>query len=331
MRERFGAERRRGRSVAVMETRFKVVFLIVVLLFAAMPIIAILRGTTTTPFEENDPSSHASAKSEDLPEAVEPPLNEEMVLIPAGVFLRGTDVGGLDEGPPREIFLDAFQIDRYEVTNSQYGQFASATGHRKAGPPSRYAKNVSKMRGPNQPAIYVSWDDAVAYCQWKGRRLPTEAEWEKAMRGQDGRLWPWGNTEQADGANWARVNDGFEASAPAGSFKADMSPYGVMDGAGNVMEWVQDWYAEGYFKEAPDRNPPSPEYGVYRTMRGGAYTTTGGDLRLTSRSKMVPDFRDETIGFRCAMSGENSEGETANRNEKATENQSSRESETRPK
>ncbi len=315
----------------MLETRFKVVFLIVVLLFAAMPIIAILRGTTTTPFEENDPGSQASVQPGDVPAATEMPLDEGMVLIPAGIFLRGTDAGGLDEGPPREIFLDAFQIDRYEVTNSQYGQFAAATGHRKAGPPSRYAKNVSKMRGPNQPAIYVSWDDAVAYCQWKGRRLPTEAEWEKAMRGADGRLWPWGNTEQPDGANWARVNDGFEASAPAGSFKADMSPYGVMDGAGNVMEWVQDWYAERSYKELSDRNPPSPEYGVYRTMRGGAYTTTGGDLRLTSRSKMVPDFRDETIGFRCAMSVENGGNEAVNHSEKSIENQSSRESETRPK
>ncbi len=136
----------------MLETRFKVVFLIVVLLFAAMPIIAILRGTTTTPFEEADPGSQVSVQPGDVPAATEAPIDEEMILIPAGTFLRGTDAGGLDEGPPREIFLDAFQIDRYEVTNSQYGQFAAATGHRKAGPPSRYAKNVSKMRGPNQPA-----------------------------------------------------------------------------------------------------------------------------------------------------------------------------------
>lgn len=315
----------------MLETRFKVVFLIVVLLFAAMPIIAILRGTTTTPFEEKDFAPQSSVQSGDVPAVAEVPLDEELVLIPAGSFLRGTDVGGLDERPPREIFLDAFQIDRYEVTNSQYSQFAAATGHRKAGPPSRYAKNVSKMRGPNQPAIYVSWDDAVAYCHWKGRRLPTEAEWEKAMRGTDGRLWPWGNEELPDGANWARVNDGFEASAPAGAFKEDRSPYGVMDGAGNVMEWVQDWYSEGYYKEAPEKNPPSPEYGVYRTLRGGGYTTTGGDLRLTSRSKMVPDFRDETIGFRCAVSGEKGANEAAVHGEKVIENQSSRELETRPK
>jgi formylglycine-generating enzyme required for sulfatase activity len=131
----------------MLETRFKVVFLIVVLLFAAMPIIAILRGTTTTPFEETELGAQVSVLPGDMPAVTETPLDEEMVLIPAGIFLRGTDAGGLDEGPPREIFLDAFRIDRYEVTNSQYGQFAAATGHRKAGPPSRYAKNVSKMRG----------------------------------------------------------------------------------------------------------------------------------------------------------------------------------------
>lgn len=314
----------------MLETKFKVAFLLVVLAFATLPIIAILRGTTSTPFEESTSEPQDPAQSGPLPAASEVPVNEEMILISAGPFLRGTDVGGFDERPQREIFLDAFRIDRYEVTNYRYAQFASATGHRKAGPPSRYAKHVGKMRGPNQPAVYVSWDDAEAFCRWKGKRLPTEAEWEKAMRGTDGRLWPWGNSEQPHNANWARVNDGYEAAAPVGTFRSDVSPYGVMDGAGNVMEWVEDWYSEGYYKESPEKNPLSPDHGVYRVLRGGGYTTTGGDLRVTSRSKMVPDFRDETIGFRCAMTVKtDAEGRSA-QGEKVIENQSSRESETRP-
>ena len=286
----------------MLETKFKVAFLLVVLAFAALPIMGILRGTVMTPYEEAPPGDEA-AVSELEPPTNEEPVPDEMVTVPAGPFVRGTTSGGFDEQPQRTIYLDTFSIDRYEVTNHQYQQFVLATGHRKAGPPSRYAKSISKMRAPNQPVVYVSWDDANAYCRWKGKRLPTEAEWEKAMRGADGRLWPWGNEEKPNGANWARVQDGHEVSARVGSFHTDRSPYGVMDGAGNVMEWVADWYQEAYYKEAPDRDPPSPEFGTFRVMRGGGYTTTGGDLRITSRSKMVPDFRDETIGFRCAVSG----------------------------
>jgi formylglycine-generating enzyme required for sulfatase activity len=231
------------------------------------------------------------------------PIKADMVHIPAGPFIRGYDHGGFDEAPQREIVLDGFSIDRYEITNHQYEAFVAASGHRKAGPPSRYAKNMGRMRSTNQPVVYVSHDDAQAYCAWRGMRLPSEAEWEKAMRGQDGRLWPWGNDERPGSANWARVQDGAEVTAPAGAFQDDRSPYGVMDGAGNVMEWVADWYLETSYKDSPEQNPPSPEYGMFRVLRGGSYTTTGGDLRLTSRSKMVPDFRDETIGFRCAVSG----------------------------
>jgi formylglycine-generating enzyme required for sulfatase activity len=286
----------------MLETRFKVVFLLAVLFAASLPIIAILRGTISTPFESEAPRSEndslSSAPDSSLPEQ---PLEEELVVIPAGPFIRGTSQGGFDEQPERTIYLDEFSIDRYEVTNAQYAAFVKATGHRKSGPPSRYAKNTGRMRGPNQPAVYVSWEDAKAYCGWRGRRLPTEAEWEKAMRGTDGRLWPWGNVEMPGGANWARIDDGFEVAAPVGRVRSDASPYGVMDGAGNVMEWVDDWYLEGAYAAASDRNPEGPEYGTYKVLRGAAYTSSGSDLRITARSKMMSDFRDETIGFRCAQ------------------------------
>ena len=318
--------------IYMLETKFKVAFLLVVLAFAALPIIGILRGTTLTPHEETSATPETQPVSEPLDPSNETARADDMVSIPAGPFIRGTENGGLDERPQRTIVLSAFAIDRYEVTNFQYQQFVTATGYRKSGPPSRYAKNMVKMRGVNQPVVYVSWEDAEAYCRWKGKRLPTEAEWEKAMRGIDGRLWPWGNTEQPNGANWARVQDGHEVAAPVGMFQADKSPYGVMDGAGNVMEWVADWYGETYFQDAASENPPSPEHGFFRVLRGGGYTTTGGDVRITSRSKMVPDFRDETIGFRCAGSESQEGGRLAEwKTRKATENQSSRESETRPK
>ena len=274
----------------MLETKFKVAFLLAVLAFAAIPIIGILSGTKLTPFEDSSMVTPESSPAGSAGSADEKPIQEDMVSIPPGPFIRGTNAAGFDEQPQRTLLLDAFAIDRYEVTNFQYQQFVDATGHRKAGPPSRYAKNMGRMRGANQPVVYVSWDDAEAYCRWKGKRLPSEAEWEKAMRGVDGR-----------------------------------SPYGVMDGAGNVMEWVQDWYSESYYQNASEQNPPGPDYGVYRVLRGGGYTTSGGDIRITSRSKMVPDFRDETIGFRCAVSGGQDEvGKRVKDRVESRENQSSR-------
>ena len=290
----------------MLETKFKVAMWLTVLFMASLPIMGILRGTKLTPFE-SDPASLTQEVGSPSDFAVsnssnDQPVSEDMVTIPAGPFVRGTQAGGFDEQPERSIHLESFAIDRYEITNGQYQTFVSATNHRHPGPPSRYAKNMVRMRGINQPVVYVSWEDADAYCRWKGKRLPTEAEWEKAMRGTDGRLWPWGNVPNLNAANWARVDDGFEATAPVGSLKHDVSPYGIVDGAGNVMEWVADWYAEDSYRDPTDKNPLGPEHGLFKVMRGGAYTSTGSDIRITSRSKMVPDFRDETIGFRCASS-----------------------------
>ncbi|MFQ5992113.1 MAG: formylglycine-generating enzyme family protein [Nitrospiraceae bacterium] len=297
----------------MLETRFKVAILLAVLFMTVLPVIGILKGTKPPPPEVATRVPHDGELQDSLADQTSAhidPIPEKMIRIPAGPFIRGTGAGGYDERPEHTASLEAYWIDRHEVTNHHYQEFRAATGHRYAGPPSRYAKNMARLRGMNQPIVYVSWEDAAAYCRWKGKRLPTEAEWEKAMRGTDGRLWPWGNELDLTAANWGN-QDGYPVAAPVGTFQRDVSPFGVVDGAGNVMEWVADWYEERAYHLPHPRNPAGPEHGVYRVMRGGVYTTRGKDLRITSRSKMVPTFRDETIGFRCAKSANGRGGQTA--------------------
>lgn len=286
-----------------MDGRLKLILLAVILFMVGMPVSGILRGTKSPP---PDPELAEVVKplrgtGDSLSDPSQPILPEDMVFIPPGQFVQGTSQGGFNERPERLVTLDGFWIDRYEVTNHHYLQFVEQTGHRKPGPPSRYAKRLAQLRGPNQPVAYVSWHDADAYCKWRGKRLPGEAEWEKAMRGIDGRLWPWGNSPRIHKANLGGAEDGYEATASVGSFPLDRSPYGVHDGFGNLMEWTHNWYKE----QARHPNDPEPEEvnfadrGGYKTLRGAGYTSYGNDLRITARSFMVPDFRDETIGFRC--------------------------------
>jgi len=292
-----------------MDSRFKLIFLIAVLFMTGLPLLGILRGTDSPPtLPDRDLQSMPSSTLEPSIDAVvpDPEIGNEMVEIPAGEFILGSNQGGFNEKPAHVANLEVYWIDRYEVIYKRYMEFVEATGHRQPGPPSRYAAKLGLLRGPNQPITYVSWSDANDYCQWKGKRLPTEQEWEKAMRGTDGRTWPWGEGLTGHPANFAGDADGFEVSAPVGSFPLDRSVFGVYDGAGNVMEWTDNWYVEDlYLQEnaVPQMSglPPS----TYKTMRGSGYTSQGVDLRVTNRSFMVPDFRDETIGFRCARSNRN--------------------------
>ncbi len=227
----------------------------------------------------------------------EPPRTEdraEMVLVPTGEFWMGSDTGGgEDEKPRHRVYLDAYSIDKYEVTNGLYGHFMAATGR---AAPAYWTDN--SFNGPTQPVVAVSWHDAEAYCKWAGKRLPTEAEWEKAARGTDGRTYPWGDQWDASRANSGESNLG--KTAPVGSYADGASPYGAHDMAGNVWEWVADWYDKDYYKRSPERNPRGPDSGGSFVLRGGSWGSNPFDLRTAYRDDNTPDGRFNNIGFRCA-------------------------------
>ncbi len=218
-----------------------------------------------------------------------------LMLVPAGNFTMGDDV----ESPQREIYLDAFYIDRYEITTGRYAKFLEATGS--AHPPDGW-ESLKLATGAELPVIGVDWNDAAAYCKWAGRRLPTDAEWEKAARGTDGRTYPWGNDlPTLDHANHqnasAEAYDG--GLRNVGTHPAGRSPYGVDDLAGNASEWAADWYADS-FPRSERRNPKGPETGVARVVRGSGRFDPADRLIVTKRYHANPDTRMEDIGFRCA-------------------------------
>jgi len=279
----------------MLDKRLRWAFFLLALVFAGLPIGGIILDILRPSQIEVEESS--SKKVVD-PSIIAAAQKEDMVRIPAGLFLRGYNEGGFDEKPERQIMLDEYWIDRFEVTYGNYLAFVSATGHRK--PISRYVKHFEKLSAPMQPAVYVSWDDADEYCRYRRARLPTEAEWEKAARGPNGFLWPWGNEDKQGWANTGNA-DPVEFTAPVGSFSQDRSPFGIYDMDGNAMEWVADWYQEDSYKDTQP-NPMGPATGFYRVIRGASWGTVGHETRLTIRLKMIPDFRDTTIGFRCAKS-----------------------------
>ena len=274
------------------------------------------------------------------------PNLENMVFIPAGEFLMGSPEGegAYDEHPQHKVFLDAYYIDKYEVTNAQFVEFVEATGYvtdaerrvhgitvwnPKEVPylklstfsgvnwrsphawrtldniilhPKVWENNIIEKMGC--PVIQVSWNDAQAYCAWAGKRLPTEAEWEKAARGTDGRKWPWGNDFFADiqGVTLHACITGDEPQ-PVGSFPTGISPYGVYNMAGNVQEWVADFHGEDYYAHSPKSNPRGPEEGKFRVLRGGSWRHQKSHLVLSAnRNYQVPDYCSNFVGFRCAVS-----------------------------
>lgn len=232
-----------------------------------------------------------------------------MVTIPAGEFLMGSPEGKgrADERPQRSIYLDGFLIDQVEVTNQRYMEFVKSTGHRT--PPNPYGTGpLLSIRGiEHLPVVQTTWYDAKSYCGWAKKRLPTEAEWEKAARGTDGRLYPWGNDPPTERqANFDREWDEEHTLHAVGSLPSGDSPYGVKDMAGNAREWVSDWYDPEYYKDAPHRNPHGPEKnGVVRSIRGGSWHSPASDITTSARGRGGFALQTHGTGFRCARSLDN--------------------------
>lgn len=220
-----------------------------------------------------------------------------MALIPAGDFHMGDpfNEGGAGERPRHTVYLDAFYIDIYEVTNAQYQKFMDAVGY--AGP--KYWNN-STYNAPDQPVVGVTWFDAVAYAEWAGKRLPTEAEWEKAARGGlVGKCYPWGDDISHDDANYSGTGgkDVWFNTSPVGSFASN--GYGLYDMAGNVWEWCADWHDSGYYANSPRNNPLGPDSGRYRVLRGGSWIDAPDYLRVATRISSAPASTYDLVGFRC--------------------------------
>jgi len=225
------------------------------------------------------------------------------------------------EMPRHRVRLAAFYIDRYETTNALFERFVRSTDHRTlaeregkgrilvrrdgtwhfadvSGATWRTPNGPSISAPPDHPVVQVAWSDADDYCRWAGKRLPSEAEWEKAARGTDERQYPWGQEWDAAKANGAMS---VGTTTPVGSYPNGGSPYGVHDMAGNVLEWVADWFEERYYTRSPERSPLGPPAGSSRVARGGAWSNRWFYLRSTNRSyNIVPDHRSSYIGFRCA-------------------------------
>lgn len=245
----------------------------------------------------------------------------EMVFIPAGEFLMGSDPDTDPyfwgaEGPSHRVYLDGYWIYRYEVTNGMYeacvsnGACPRPESYESRTRPEYYG-NVDYV---NYPVINVDYTSALSYCRWAGGRLPTEAEWEKAARGDiDQRTFPWGSTPaEGNQANFCDrgcpgqeidhdKEDGYNDTAPIGSYPDGMSIYGLYDMAGNVWEWTFDYFNAGYYQASPEKNPKGPQSSQHRVIRGGGWNNPSSGVRIVQRTGVNPDMALDTLGFRCAM------------------------------
>jgi formylglycine-generating enzyme required for sulfatase activity len=235
-----------------------------------------------------------------------------MVAIPAGPFTMGNNEGPEDERPAHQVTLAAYAIDRFPVTNQQYAEFLNAVSATPAAssrlydfedPDARIHRRGSRWKpdhgAADHPVVEAPWSGAVAYCAWRGKRLPTEAEWEKAARGTDGRRYPWGN--EAPDKQRARFGAGFNDTAPVSGFAEGASPYGVQVMSGNVWQWVSSAYRAYPYRADDGREDLKP--GPVRATRGGGHDSPPGEITTTQRGRNLsrnPRAGHHNIGFRCA-------------------------------
>jgi len=268
-----------------------------------------------------EPVAHPTAAPKQLPTMKAPASTTQisrvdgmkLLYVPAGKFQMGSS----DYGPIHTVDLDAFWIDQTDVTNAMFAKYVASNGGNE--PPLKTSSNTRKSyfqnsQYANYPVIYVSWDQADAYCKWAGRQLPTEAQWEKAARGTDGRTYPWGEGIDKSKANYDPAGQKWDNddTSKVGSYPAGASPYGALDMAGNVWQWVADWYESSYYAGSPDQNPTGPDSGTARVARGGSAGNDSSLINSAARLDVDPLEQDFSTGFRCAMSAAPQTGTPAN-------------------
>jgi formylglycine-generating enzyme required for sulfatase activity len=263
------------------------------------------RGGRLADAAGGDPGADAASPGDASPEADAAPVAEGMVRVPAGAFAMGCDdcgddiSPGTDERPLHQVTLSTFDIDVTEVTQAAYAACVAD-----ASACTEPSSNYDPGSNPMHPVRNVSWDQAVSYCGWAGKRLPTEAEWEKAARGTDGRLFPWGDDDEDDCAN-ANTSVCGEQVLAVGQSPEGASPYGALDMAGNVWEWVHDYYDADAYADHEGPDPQGPARGTNRVYRGGSYGNLPTLARATNRADTYnPEVGGAGLGFRCAVSAE---------------------------
>ncbi|MGV7220994.1 MAG: formylglycine-generating enzyme family protein [Nitrospinales bacterium] len=230
-----------------------------------------------------------------------PKTPQGMVYIPEGYFQMGTSSGtSKDSKPMHFVNTSAFFMDKYEVSNADYQKFMTATNH-----PKPAFWDDEQFNKPEFPVVGVSWHDAMAYAKWKGRRLPTEAEWEKAARGNDGRLYPWGK-KWSKGffmffVNIYGMDDKYTQTAPVDYYQSGVSPFGVFNMAGNVWEWCLDWYSPDYYGNSPEIDPMGPEKSKMKVLRGGSWVNSLDSVQVVRRARNTPLTKSSIYGFRTVL------------------------------